>query len=77
MISETIRNRTLRLMELRRAGKLTGPLVDLALAGYLTDADAVARIETMPVPEARRACAGAGVLDFVGSRLRRMTGGAA
>jgi hypothetical protein len=74
MISETIRNRTLQLMELRRAGKLTGPLVDLALAGYLTDADAVARIETAPVPESRRTCADAGILDFVGSRLRRIGG---
>lgn len=77
MISEKIRNRTEQLMALRRAGKLNGRLFDLAMAGYLDDADAVARIEATPVPETRRACGRGGILDFVGSRLRRAKGGAA
>lgn len=77
MTSETIRNRTLQLMALRRDGKLTGELFDLAMAGYLVDADAVARIEATPVPEPRRVCGLAGVLDFVGFRRRRASGGAA
>ena len=77
MISDKIRNRTEQLMDLRRAGKLNGRLFDLAMAGYLDDADAVARIEATPVPETRRSCGGLGVFDFVGSRLRRMRGGTA
>lgn len=76
MLSETLRNRTRQLMELRRTGKLTGPLFDLAMAGFLIDADAVARIEATPVPETRRACGLAGVLDFVGFRHRRQGGAA-
>lgn len=77
MISDKIRNRTEQLMKLREDGRLTGPLFDLAMAGYLGDADAVARIEAAPVPESRRSCGGLGVFDFVGSRLRRMRGGTA
>ena len=76
MISENIRNRARHLMELREKKALTGRAFDLAMAGFLTDADAVARIEAAPIPQARRSCAAANVIDFLKPAFQRRGGGA-
>ena len=73
MIADKIRNRARQLMELRQAGTLTGQAFDLAMAGFLADADAVALIEAAPVPEARRSCRLHNVIDLLTARLRRGT----
>ena len=70
MIAEKIRNRVRHLMELRDRQELTGPAFDLAMAGFLADADSVERIEAAPVPETRRHCRDANVLDFVDARRK-------